>query len=165
MEKAINFAKDSISVKTVVLSFLKTTEDGRIINSGDIEKTILELIEHNKNVIILLDRPQLLRDGKECVQIRPWKISSNIPDCSIDLNLIQSQWQEFRGIIKNLNISNPQLYIADQMQFFCDISRCFSKINNISLYRDSHHLSIEGSKFVILKMALDPKIKELLKIN
>jgi len=164
MEDAINFALTTNSVNTVMLSFFKTTEDN-LIKKEDILATLEKLIAKNKTVIILLDRPELLIDAKECIKVRPWKIISAIKDCSIDFGIVKDQKQGFRKTIFELNLNKPNLNLIDQENFFCNNSFCFSKINNTSLYRDSHHLSMDGSRYVIDNLAKSPKIQKILKVE
>ena len=53
-----------------------------------------------------------------------------------------------RGIIAQLKKSNPSLVIYDPLDFLCDQNTCSYKQGDTVLYRDTHHLSLQGSNLL-----------------
>ena len=51
----------------------------------------------------------------------------------------------YRGLLVRIRERVGSVRIFDPIDLFCDNSRCFYTRGGTILYRDSHHLSFEGS--------------------
>jgi hypothetical protein len=56
--------------------------------------------------------------------------------------------REPRALLAKLLVAHPQLASFDPLDAICDGQRCAIKIEDMLLYRDSHHLSFRGSQRV-----------------
>ena len=58
-----------------------------------------------------------------------------------------------------LKIEDPNLQVFDPLESLCDAENCYIIKNGIPLFRDAHHLSVQGS--LLLGQALKQKFPAL----
>lgn len=108
------------------------------------------LKENNIQVLAIRDTPNM---------------GIHIPACIHKFNYQESDCQQQRNkhlddlaFMKYKNQVSDWLYIADPMKYFCSTTTCNSVKDNIMIYRDAHHLTVEYSKL------LGPWMREQLEI-
>lgn len=169
--KALDYLVKTQTIQTVVLSFfgnyaldvsyaadhlvLKVGPDTVKITSNEfsasskqelfflgLEQTISKLEQAQKSVVIVIDVPELPFFPKACIG-RPF--SKKIDKCVVSLSAVHKRQAMLREIIKRLTAVHPKLRVYDPLSFFCDQEYCYFEKNDALIYRDSHHLSLNGS--------------------
>lgn len=166
-EKIINWIAKSKKIKTVVMSFygnypLTTAyaadhirrnigPDTVTIKGKDkdgwsradlfyygLNRSVSELIAAGKKVIIVVDVPELPFFPIDCVK---GKLG-----CEISIDDVMKRQYEHREILARLKKDFPSVNIFDPINIFCANSICTYKNHEKILYRDSHHLTFDGSE-------------------
>ena len=96
----------------------------------------------HKNVTIILDLPELDFDPKSCLPKR------NNSLCSIDKSSVLLRQSPYRKIIESMQ-DEYKFKTIDLTKAFCDETTCRAKFNGSIVYRDSHHLGVNASEFLI----------------
>ena len=165
-EKIIPWVKNSASIKTIVLSFYGNyaltssyaadhvkrnigPDTVKITSSHQenlsridlfyygLSQTVRELVSSGKRVIILIDIPELPFFPLDCIKGRP--------NCEISLKSVLDRQHEHRKNLDKLKKEFPSVYVYDPISLFCSDKICTYKTKEKILYRDSHHLSFDGS--------------------
>lgn len=90
-----------------------------------------------KRVIVFVDVPELPFFPLDCIKGRP--------DFEISLQSVLKRQHEHRESLDRLKKDFPSIYIYDPINLFCDDKTCNYKKKEKILYRDSHHLTFDGS--------------------
>lgn len=167
-EARIGYAVRS-SAKVVMLSMLTTgydtpdkkgefrySFDGKpgprlqIIANG-LQRTVDRLTHAGKIVILVEDNPSYKRlKVEKCLTERPLSLSSTTRVCSRSRASIVKDNLAIATLYQKAHQREPGLVlIFKTLPILCPSRICSMKINGISMYRDSGHLSVEGSKFVM----------------
>ena len=169
--QALEYSINNENIKVVVLGSLASSnlvlpesafkitdvlnpsnKDAYNIFTSSLRLTIKKLLGAGKEVIYVLPNPSLSYDIKSCLgNIRPLRISSYIhtscsqPAVSQD-RVIYKEW--VMSALKEF----PQVKIFDASIPLCDSEYCYGSKDGDILYRDSGHLSINGSNLVVPKL-------------
>lgn len=167
-EKIIDWVVTQRDIRTVVLSFYghydetnvyaadhqrdkelfknsKITKEGDITSSRQdllfegLNATVQKLSESGKDVVVLMDIPDLPYFPKDCVR--------KGSDCNIKRELVDLRQKNHVALIEKLKAGHPKLKVYDPSGLFCSFDACSYKQNQVIMYRDSHHLSLNGSNF------------------
>lgn len=119
-------------------------------NKTETDKDVLEIIPH----AYLSNFKILKNNGIDVLAIRDNpNMSQNIPDCVHQLYYQENDCIQLREdnlddeeFIKQKKEVENWLYVADPTQHYCDEKYCFAVKDNIMIYRDAHHLTVEYSK-------------------
>lgn len=165
-EKIVSWIVNSDSIKNVAISFysnyaltstyaadhirLKVGPDTIKITSKqrpDLSRTDLfyfglsqavgKILSAGKKVVILVDVPELPFFPLDCVKGRP--------NCEVPLSVVLERQSMYRKLLDKLKKEFPDVQVYDPLDLFCSGEVCGYKRNGIILYRDSHHLTLEGS--------------------
>ncbi len=132
------------TLKREIFSFKKnnheTQEEMFLSGYNDI---ISKLILSGKNVIFIIDNPDLGFNPKSCVK-RPLFPLQN--DCSVGKKMILDKQNYYRELVGKIAKKNPKLKIFDSLGVFCDDNFCYAKDDKNIFYWDSNHLNVNGSK-------------------
>jgi hypothetical protein len=107
-------------------------------------KTIQNIHEHHKKVIIIDDVPVFSFDPKQCKFMRPLSFKNN---CEEDKNYFGKKYQTYAPAIEMLK-KNKNVTIINTVTLFCDDKNCSMEKDGKLLYRDDQHLNIEGSRYI-----------------
>lgn len=99
---------------------------------------IERLIKLKKQVVLLIDIPELPYFPRDCVRIG---IS-----CSIPMSEVMARQSQDRMMIADLQKIYPTLLVFDPMSMLCNAESCSYKNGATIMYRDSHHLTLDGSE-------------------
>lgn len=111
-----------------------------------IEKLILQ----KKDVVFVIDPPELGEDPKGCLFKRPVSIlDKEISTCIQEKNKVTSRQMVYRELTSQIHSDNPGLRIYDPLQIFCDDSRCYGLRDKKLLYWDDDHITIWASELVL----------------
>lgn len=175
-DKALSYAMETPTVKTVVLSMLgvgyatgKRDINGnaqsfiRISYLADptltkpieileraMRDTLLRLTKAGKEVIFITSIPMLDFDPASCVHYRPWQ-NSLAPlrtPCAIRQQEVDKLSGDYRRMVSRVLHDMPQVRVWDTARVLCDGQYCWAMKDGELLYRDAVHLSISGSDFM-----------------
>lgn len=143
-----DYIKSDKNIKTVILSAFWNRRKNEIPKNSSFEielsKTLADLKFANKKIYIINDVPEFLFDPKQCKFIRPLSFKNN---CIEDKKYFQKRYATYFPALEKLNkLGNYTL--LNTVDLFCNDKYCSMKKDGKLLYRDSNHLSINGSRYV-----------------
>ena len=174
-QQALAVALSTPSIKTILIKFrgplyigshgsavsLSTTPPIRDVGDAfriSMRKTFDELLAANKQIIFILDNPELDFDPKTCVDTRTSmlaKLASN-DLCAIPKSKFDAHQRPYRTLMTEVLKNYPNIHVIDSATDLCDEQHCYGKKNGELLYTDLDHLSVSGS------MLIANQIKKLL---
>lgn len=168
-QKSLNIALNEDSVKTVVLSAYPRYFSGAemTINSGldsdtnkkissekefseyteqSFSKIIRALLGKGKQVIFVKNNPSLGFDPRTCVR----RLFSGESDsnCSESRVVFDSSDKKYGEVIDSVLGKYTQVKLFELSKILCDSENCYAMRDGKMLYRDTYHLSIDGSEYV-----------------
>ena len=136
-----------------------STENPQELVFLGLKKTLGALGQLNKRVVIVRDTPYIEDDFRDfCLQRRQIVRSKNL-NCTIPKEKVLSNRRLEDALIAKLKIEDPNLQVFDPLESLCDAENCYIIKNGIPLFRDAHHLSVQGS--LLLGQALKQKFPAL----
>ena len=156
-----DYVLNSPSIKTVYLAFHHleffrkdvafidrrpgSTRNSDIFENvtGALIRTIKVLKSHNKEVVIIYDLPDLKRDIKTCFMTRPFTLTTPA-SCDYQDLIVWNEFELYDRMLKRVAEESPVRVIPTHSY----LGKYFP-VNDkgIPAYRDSSHLSLEGSLF------------------
>ena len=175
-DKALNYAIETASVKTVVLSMMgvayvsgslglngkersfirisyprdRTLATPSAMLEDAMRITLRRLVDAGKKVVFIISIPMLDFDPATCVDFRPWRITSaqlRTP-CAIAKTEVDASSREYRGMVTRVLQQFPQVKMWDSSRELCDEEYCWAMKDGVLLYRDAVHLNEAGSFFI-----------------
>jgi hypothetical protein len=122
----------------------ETMKNMPLIFYKGLDKTINQLEKSGKKIVIFQDVPEVPFMPQRCVS-RPFSPKFN---CVITKSEVIKRQHEYEVILSKLKKKHPNLMVFNSTEYLCTDLTCFVKTNDNLLYRDSHHLSLYGSKVV-----------------
>ena len=168
IDKALEYALKSKTVKTVVLSMLPYTTPRKdqiysisyphnpaitvpleMLEAG-MRTTILRLTGAGKKVVFIISIPMLNFDPATCVNDRPWRITpAQLKNpCATTRKKADKLSGDYRSMVKRVLQDFPQVRLWDSSLELCDGEYCWAMKDGVLLYRDAFHLSEAGSRFM-----------------
>ena len=147
-EKAMLTITKSSQIKTIIISspFNELISSERL---RSFEKTLATLSNANKTVIIVGPTPFNGDDFGKCfLKNRHIK---EIISCNFSQKSIPEQYFRVRENLKFLADKYSFDYI-DLYSLLCNTNECVTRYEDILIYRDAGHLSIEGSRYLFTKI-------------
>ena len=137
---------DYISGKDITLINLsnQTLESQDAYLEG-LSLTLKLLTNSNKDVVLILDNPELNFDPTLCIG-RPLGLAEKI--CRVPRNVVDNRLNNLRKAILELTKRYPTVRIFDPFEYLCDRDYCYAELNGQLLYHDKNHLSKAGSNFL-----------------
>ncbi len=167
VEKILNWLERNSNIKTVALSFygqysattnyaadhvsrklgpaeIKITSTYKHLSKKNafeegLNNSIQRLLSAHKTVILFADVPELPFFPRNCIRRK------DPEECKLKRQEVDTRQAELSGIISRLKKRNPELLVFDPITLICDNDSCSYKNTQTILYRDSHHLSLQGS--------------------
>jgi len=172
MEKALEYIVNTPSIHTVVLSFFGSymlnssfSADHKRMKSGPqdvkitseeffsknkielfylgLEKTVINIEMHNKQVVVIIDVPELPFMPRDCIE-RPFTLERN-NHCKLSAATAHDRQKVLREVLFKLAEAHPRMRVYDSLNLLCDKENCSFETDDMLIYRDSHHLSFRGS--------------------
>jgi peptidoglycan/LPS O-acetylase OafA/YrhL len=128
------FEKFEVFEKNVAVQ--ESREDLILKGLGNFIRT---LIDAKKSVVLVVDVPELPYLPKDCLR------SFQRDECTVPVAEVFERQSKIRSIYAKLETEFPAVSIFDPTNLFCNKDYCIFKQGEISLYRDSNHLSTAGS--------------------
>ena len=166
---AINFAANTASIKTVVMTFAgaKYIGEGRYFEVSErgrprstftnetlakaMRKTFDQLRAKGKGIVFVYDNPEISFDPNTCIDGgRPLRlIRRDVRNpCGITRDEFVKSQQEYRSLVQSVLKDYPDIKVVDAAAATCDNALCYGVKDGAVLYRDGNHLSFGGSLLV-----------------
>jgi hypothetical protein len=119
--------------------------------------TLERLVRSGKQVIYIVDPPELYFNPKECVSFRPvvlpgYRIRTS---CAIDRNKFEERNADYHRLVAEARAAFPTVRFINSYEYLCDKERCYGLVDGELLYLNHHHLTPAGSRYLVRKMAND----------
>ncbi|MDI1302588.1 MAG: acyltransferase family protein [bacterium] len=114
-------------------------------------ETVAALLKTGKQVVFVIDWPELGVDPKGCIGARLIGIgkSAGKSDCTNPRSVVDARQKQYRELVQEIKAQNPALKIHDPLPLFCDVKSCRGKSSDQVYYFDKDHLSPSGSVLVL----------------
>jgi peptidoglycan/LPS O-acetylase OafA/YrhL len=100
-----------------------------------------------KAVVLIEQTPEMGFDAGRCAELlTPAEAATR---CTVPREAVMSRQRNAEAIIAAVRAVAPGLRVVDPRRVLCDADLCYAVRNGESLYGDFHHLSDEGSKWVV----------------
>jgi peptidoglycan/LPS O-acetylase OafA/YrhL len=110
-----------------------------------LSRTIETLRARGLRVVLIRDTPDVRPELIEYCKLTP---RFNPSECAMPRQeYVDSRRQEER-LLHDLRGRFPDLAVYDPIDVFCDRVRCYLMREGVLLFRDNHHLSVNGSKLL-----------------
>jgi len=120
-----------------------------------LDKTLSRLVASGKKIVFFVDTPELDFDPRECVMIRPlyFKNHTKKDPCAIPRWMFDQRNTQYHRVIRDAQKAFPTVKFINLYDYLCDPVLCYALKDGKLLYMDMHHLSADGSRYVIGKVA------------
>lgn len=167
-----NYLVNSQSIKTVVLSGywaylmsegnmetgtelpifkpkpLTETSKNSYMNNASV--LFSALTRSGKRVILIKDNPDLDFNIKNCLDPRPFRISSNVrKECSINYQNYINRVVSYDSVNDEVLKKFLSVEVYDSAALFCSNGKCMAKGDRLPYYADDNHLNNYGADMVI----------------
>jgi peptidoglycan/LPS O-acetylase OafA/YrhL len=115
----------------------------------DLNATIKSLSDSGKKIFITDDIPDFKTNPKQCKYSR--RLSS-ADLCSEKSLIFFDKHSVYIKYLEKISSQYSSVNVINTAQYFCDTDECSMKQNNELVYRDLHHLNINGSKYLAKKI-------------
>lgn len=143
LEESFKTVLDDKSIHTVVLNafWVEKANDKKFSGwEKDLRKTVGELTSAGKVVYTTDDGPVFSFIPSRCKFSGRIGIENKCSEKNVRRNL------EYLALFDAIAIENQNFHVINTYNYFCDNEQCDMAKNNVLLFRDIHHLNIEGSK-------------------
>lgn len=158
---ALSTIRNTASIKTVFIS----SPFGDLVKDENVqafEKTIKNLLAANKRVIIIGAPPSNGTNFGKCFMHH--QTTQDFEQCNFKRKSLESAYFDSVSRLKSLALKN-NIKFLDLTNILCDTHLCKTSVGDILIYRDSGHLSVEGSYYVFKQLAHDFSLNHLLSHN
>ena len=130
------------------------TSNGEIWRTG-MRETLARLVVKGKQVIFVLDVPELDFNAKDCLEYRPLRFTERKlrSPCALRRTEFEARNREYRELVASVLKDFPMVKVFDAAVPICDSQWCWVIKEGKILYRDADHLSVEGSRLVGQQLA------------
>jgi hypothetical protein len=174
IDKALNEAMHSSTVKTIILAGYANWRIQGNRGNGDpngyrnnpsaqelqrnseafreaLHETLARLTTSGKNIVYLVDNPELYFDVRACMIERPIKLpgANGQEPCFVSRQQFDERNQIYHQIIEVERSEFPDIKFVDTWKVLCDLDKCHGTVNGVILFHDRDHLNMAGSQYVI----------------
>lgn len=135
---------------------IRLTVEGRLATAPQSEvfeqamrNTLGRLLAAGKRVVVVLDPPELGFNPRSCFDFDTalvHKPAKTVP-CAVSRERVEARNREYRALLNRVFADFPSVEVFDPLPYFCDDEYCRAMKDDRILYRDQHHLSLQGSKY------------------
>jgi peptidoglycan/LPS O-acetylase OafA/YrhL len=144
-----NVENELVHNRIIYLASRPEISDFHEIFKVSMKNTIEYLLKMRKQVIFVLDTPELGFDPRTCVDSRPLRLTNKVmTPCAISKQDFDRRNKEYRDLVSSVLKEFPAVKIFDEASLLCDAQWCWGMKDGRMLYRDDDHLSIEGSRYI-----------------
>jgi len=155
-DQALGWISNTDEIRTVIVSsafsqllYPTYERDGTVVDPAEVEERLIKNIVstqsylngRGKLMIFVSPPPQNGRSLGLCY-IRKRIFGQPYEDCNFDPDEMTARNTAITRILKRVEVSIPVIWFDD---FLCDQATCKTNFDQISIYRDTGHLSISGA--------------------
>jgi peptidoglycan/LPS O-acetylase OafA/YrhL len=118
----------------------------------ELQQTINQLTATNKHVYLAEDIPNFRFDTQKCQYSRSF---SREYGCVQDKDIYYRQYRSVYPFLQTMEDDKKNVKILRTADYFCDNNYCYMAMDGKLLYRDAHHLNINGSRYLGSKIVQD----------
>ena len=166
MNNILNYVIETPSIKTIILAsagvvyvtesnyHLKLLSHSLILKHEDIfalamRETLEKMVKTGKQIIFVIDTPELGFDPKSCLHNRPFRLMDTVRSpCAIEKKAFNSRTEIYYAVIKKVLKDFPSVKVFSPSKYLCDEKYCWAIREGEMLFRDENHLSHKGSLFI-----------------
>ena len=144
-----------IEGKNTVLIQPVTThiESEEIMFRNGLSNFISSLELKKKNIVLVIDVPELGEDPLGCIFKRPFAIiNRSISTCTQDKAKVLHRQATYRKLIDDIKLKHSSIKVYDPLSVFCDDLTCYGVRYNKLYYWHADHISISGSTILLTDM-------------
>jgi peptidoglycan/LPS O-acetylase OafA/YrhL len=178
INRILEFAASSASVRTIILSFrgpaymsgqgfgpaeagappkeilwegaAKGSSQAEVFRAA-LRNTVSRLHASGKNLILFIDWPELGFDPRSCLP-RPIRLFSGPrPFCGVPRTQVDARDGSYREVVFELKKEFKGLTVFDPLPYLCDASACYAMTDGHLLYSDDNHVSDSGAAYLARK--------------
>ncbi len=124
---------------------MENVDYARVFEAG-LRRTLEALQKAGKTVYFVHQAPELGFDPRSCKGIRPIQFLQKARSlCAVPRAEVDARQQAYRSIASSVLRSFPSVRVLDPVPRLCDDRYCYAMRDGKMLYRDSDHISIDGS--------------------
>lgn len=114
------------------------------------EYSLKRLLDADKDIVFLIDIPELGFDPKTCVSSRLIKMINRAPKtpCATTRGNFAERNQVYRAKVAEILQKFPAVKRWDPSKLLCDDQYCWAMKDGKMFYRDDTHLSLDGSLYL-----------------
>ncbi|MGE4316492.1 acyltransferase family protein [Acinetobacter sp.] len=109
-----------------------------------LKQAISSIIKSGARPLLINDNPILVDVDVNC----HLRFFNDFDHCTFPRIKHDHDFKEWQTVLVELQKSFPKLIVIDFTDIICDEKKCFSTLQNTSLYRDSQHLTYNGSSIL-----------------
>jgi hypothetical protein len=99
------------------------------------------------DVTLVLDWAELPFTPYDCLSPRPVAIwRPRLPGCEVRRSVVDARQELYRGLVRELAGSHPELRVIDALEWLCVGESCPARSGDTMLYFDDDHLSPAGAE-------------------
>ena len=119
-----------------------------------LDHTLARLVASGKHIVFIMDNPDILFDPKECIQLPALRRQQPIKSpCATSRSSIEQRHSAYRATALSVLAKYPAVKVFDPFNALCDASLCWAVRGSDVLYRDTDHLSLQGSRYIAISLA------------
>jgi len=117
-------------------------------------QTLERLVASRKNIVFIVDTPELYFDPKECVSLRNITLTEKKvrEPCSIERIKFEERTAYYHEIIDEAKIMFPSVKFINTSKYLCDAEKCNVLLDGKLLYSSTDHLTPHGSRYLMSRM-------------
>ncbi|HEY6093488.1 MAG TPA: acyltransferase family protein [Gallionellaceae bacterium] len=144
------YNEKDVGQRIITLKDRPEVTDYRQIFEMAMRNTIQRLIAKHKQIIFVLDVPELGFDPALCIKSnRPVSFTTKLKTpCAISRQEYNKRNDDYRRTVLSVLKNYPTVKIYDAAAELCDDDKCWAMKEGKMLYRNDDHLSIEGSRYI-----------------
>jgi hypothetical protein len=146
--EALRLISQNPDIKAIAISAFWFEKIPSVIASPEpqLRETFALLAATGKPIYLIDDTPMFPFDPEKCKYGR--RFSGNGAVCEFPAAAHQQQKKYYFDVLTAALKGFDTIVLIDTDRFFCDESACSMIADGSLLYRDPHHLNIEGSKYL-----------------
>jgi peptidoglycan/LPS O-acetylase OafA/YrhL len=160
LDQSDRILKHVAESKTIKLVILNTYWSIRGVPTKELKTTVDYLVKNGKKIILTNDVPTFSIDPYYCKYPPFKKIRDSL--CEQSKQLSYASLNDYIGNLQHLVGTRKDVLLVETFKDFCTGRNCSMVKDGKILFRDSNHLSLEGSGFVATRIKKEIEAKSLL---
>ena len=157
MAQIIDVVSNDPAIRTVLIAaFWK--QRGLPVES--LASTIKSIRQSGKTVLVTDDIPDFPFDPVQCRNRKSPMLAVN--ECTQDAVAFRASLAPYKDSLEQIAANVPGVRVLSTSDFFCSTLNCSMTRGQNLLYRDSHHLNINGSRYVAQRLKAEPHFSDVI---